>query len=79
MTSFGAASFFVVLIVAFGVSNSKACTHDSDCLPVSEPLPFDDVPMVNAKCFTDTDCIKACPPTCRPYCLHFFCVCYCSG
>ncbi|KAL1158516.1 Dyslexia-associated protein [Gossypium arboreum] len=31
MASFGVASFLIVLIVAFGVSNSKACTHDSEC------------------------------------------------
>ncbi|TYI16107.1 hypothetical protein ES332_A08G231900v1 [Gossypium tomentosum] len=96
--SFGVASFLIVLIVAFGVSNSDACTHDSkcqlncdhlslcdlktnkcSCLPVPEPLPFDGVPMANAKCSTDDDCKDACPPDCTPKCFHCFCLCYCSA
>ncbi|KAB2018522.1 hypothetical protein ERO13_D08G214400v2 [Gossypium hirsutum] len=98
MASFGVACFFIVLIVAFGVSNSEACTHDSECqlncdhlglcdlktnkcscLPVSEPLPFDGVPMANAKCSTDDDCKDACPPNCTAKCFHCFCLCYCSA
>ncbi|KAK8285625.1 hypothetical protein V6Z12_D08G237300 [Gossypium hirsutum] len=94
MASFGVACFFIVLISGHLVicTHDSECqlncdhlglcdlkTNKCSCLPVFEPLPFDGVPMVNAKCYTDTDCIKACPPTCRPYYLHFFCVCYCSA
>ncbi|TYH59791.1 hypothetical protein ES332_D08G245600v1 [Gossypium tomentosum] len=87
MASFGVASIFIILIVAFGyVSNSKACTHDSECQLncdhlglLSEPLPFDGVPMVNAKCSMNADCKDACPPNCAPKCFHCFCLCCCSA
>ncbi|KHF99972.1 hypothetical protein F383_38726 [Gossypium arboreum] len=32
MASFGMVSLFAVLLVAFCVSNSEACTRDIDCL-----------------------------------------------
>ncbi|TYH07420.1 hypothetical protein ES288_A08G232100v1 [Gossypium darwinii] len=54
-------------------------TNKCNCLPVSELLPFDGVPMANAKCSTDDDCKDACPPNCTPKCFHCFCLCYCNA
>ncbi|KHF98849.1 hypothetical protein F383_38052 [Gossypium arboreum] len=48
MASFGMVSLFAVLLVAFCVSNSEACSRDIDCLGQCKHGGFCD--MITKKC-----------------------------
>ncbi|TYH61951.1 hypothetical protein ES332_D07G085500v1 [Gossypium tomentosum] len=94
MASCGIASCFVILMVAFCVLNSEACTHDSECQLNCEHLDFCDLktgkcsclpifeplPSNDAKCSKDSDCAKPCGQGCKRYnCVRGYCLCHCTA